>query len=210
MASKQYTLFYIHDPMCSWCWGFHNVWQDVKKNLLDLVNIEYIVGGLAADSDEPMPLAQQAAIAGYWRTIQSKIPGTQFNFDFWEKCSPRRSTYPACRAVLAVKLLDNAKESDMIVAIQHAYYLNAENPSNIDTLISCAQRIGFSANEFEQMLNSEATKTLFQEQLNQAHNLGASGFPSLVLASPSDKQAIMINYTNSGIIIQKIKDAIHI
>ena len=204
MNSTQFCLFYIHDPMCSWCWGFQKTWQQVHNNLINSVDIQYVVGGLAPDSDQPMPEAQQQAIAGYWRTIQTKIPGTEFNFDFWSQCAPRRSTYPACRAVLAAKTLDHEKETDMIAAIQHAYYLHAQNPSDLETLIACAEKIGLEKTTFESALNSNATEALFQKQLQLATDLGTRGFPSLILTTPLANQFIQIDYNNPDYITQQV------
>ena len=124
------TLFYGHDPMCSWCWGHRPQWQQLQASLPDSVAVKNVGGGLAPDSDELMPLAQQQAIAGYWEKSEA-LRGTQFNHDYWQKNSPRRSTYPACRAVIAARW-QNAEER-MIVAIQEAYYLNAKNPSDTAT-----------------------------------------------------------------------------
>ena len=67
------------------------------------IEVVYLLGGLAPDSDLPMPEQMKLTIAGYWQTIQDRVLGTQFNYDFWTKCQPRRSTYPSCRAVLAAK-----------------------------------------------------------------------------------------------------------
>lgn len=84
---SQAILFYVHDPMCSWCWAFAPTWAEIKQNLPEHIKVRYLLGGLAPDSNEPMPSAMQAAISGYWRTIMQKVPGTQFNFDFWENAS---------------------------------------------------------------------------------------------------------------------------
>ncbi|TEU21809.1 MAG: DsbA family protein, partial [Gammaproteobacteria bacterium] len=97
------TLFYIHDPMCSWCWGFNNTWNQVKESLPSSTNIQYVLGGLAPDNNEPMNNEMRKYIQKNWQKIEMTIPGTKFNYDFWEKCTPKRSTYPACRAVIAVR-----------------------------------------------------------------------------------------------------------
>ena len=39
-------------------------------------------------------------------------------------------------------MLDEQLEDAMILAIQKAYYLQALNPSNEDTLVGCAESIG--------------------------------------------------------------------
>jgi len=63
-------LYYIHDPMCSWCWGFKPVWKALQLHLPDSIQVEYVVGGLAPDSSIPMPVEQQAMIKAHWHAIE--------------------------------------------------------------------------------------------------------------------------------------------
>ena len=198
LPDNQSTLYYVHDPMCSWCWGFHKTWSQVEALLIEegKVKIEYLVGGLAPDSNEPMSDEMRAAIPSYWRRIQDHIPGTEFNYDFWEKCEPRRSTYPSCRAVLTAKLMDPSKEKDMIVGIQQAYYLQAKNPSDDSTLIDVANSIGLDKARFAKQLNSDATNKLFSNQLQLTFELGARSFPSLVLKKGRELHPISYDYNS--------------
>ena len=73
-----------------------------------------------------------------WRRIQQRIPGSQFNFDFWTSCEPRRSTWPACRAVIAAREQGAENDERMTRAIQEAYYLRARNPSDEAVLVTLA------------------------------------------------------------------------
>ncbi|WP_421713622.1 DsbA family protein [Alteromonas abrolhosensis] len=187
--SETRTLYYVHDPMCSWCWAFVPTWEQIQRELPNDIEVVYLLGGLAPDSDLPMPEQMKLTIAGYWQTIQDRVPGTQFNYDFWTQCQPRRSTYPSCRAVLAAKA--QAKDSDeakvleqaIIKAIQEGYYLNARNPSDFDTLIAFAKEIGLDAKRFELELNSESTIEKLKEEIQLSRSIGAQGFPSLILNS---------------------------
>ena len=193
--NKIRTLYYVHDPMCSWCWAFEPTWKQIQRELPDDINVVYLLGGLAPDSDLPMPEQMKLTIAGYWQTIQERVPGTQFNYDFWTQCQPRRSTYPSCRAVLAAKA--QAKDSDeakvleqaMIKAIQEGYYLNARNPSDFDTLIAFAREIGLDAKRFGLELNSESTIEKLNEEIQLSRSIGAQGFPSLILQSQNESNA---------------------
>ena len=135
-------LHYVHDPMCSWCWGFKPTFDSLTKQLPASVSINRVLGGLAPDSDEPMPAAMQHMLQQTWQQITIAIPGTRFNFDFWTLNQPRRSTYPACRAILAAKKQNIDLELPMIEAIQRAYYLDAKNPSDTDILVSLAADVG--------------------------------------------------------------------
>ena len=123
-TDSDFTLFHAHDPMCSWCWGFRSTWLEVKESLNDSVNVRLLLGGLAPDSDDPMPAEMQTMLQGTWQRIAQHIPGTEFNHDFWTKNAPRRSTFPSCRAVIAARRQDEAFEVPMIHAIQQAYYLS--------------------------------------------------------------------------------------
>lgn len=184
-------LYYVHDPMCSWCWGYRPTWDALRQALPEDVQQVNVVGGLAPDSDEPMPLEQQKLIAGYWRRIAEEL-GTKFNFDFWTNCAPRRSTYPACRAVLAAAVQD--AEEAMINAIQHAYYLRAMNPSDASTLIELAKDIGLDAKRFAGDLASEGIRHELERHFALRRSIDVYSFPSLVLQIGQETYPVPLDY----------------
>ena len=185
------TLYYVHDPMCSWCWGHRPQWQRLLKALPATVTVKNVVGGLAPDSDEVMPQAQQQAIAGYWKNIENLL-GTKFNHDFWRDNAPRRSTYPACRAVIAARWQES--EEQMIEALQEAYYLNAKNPSDIEVHIELAQQLGLDSEKFATDLTSDALEPTFMKELQFARSLPINGFPSMVLEHQGTMHVIPLDY----------------
>ena len=191
-------LYYVHDPMCSWCWGFSPTWSKIRTQLPDNIEVKYLLGGLAPDSDEPMPEQMQEAIAGYWKRIQQHIPGTEFNFDFWQECEPRRSTYPSCRAVIAARKQKPEIEREMIDAIQKAYYLNAKNPSNDETLIDIAESLGLDKEAFSADLNSAETQQQLEEEMTFARQIGAQGFPSMMLEIEGRYEYLPLDYNDSS------------
>ena len=184
-------LIYVYDPMCSWCWGYRETWLKLKAALGDKLTIEYKVGGLAPDSDEPMPKEMQQFLQQTWQRIEQQL-GTPFNHEFWHTAKPRRSTYPACRAVLVAR--QHNKEQEMLYAIQKAYYLDAQNPSDISTLASLAEQIGLEKNAFIHEIESEKINSLLLAEINQARSLPIQGFPSLVLKNKGLYTAIPVNY----------------
>jgi len=201
------TLYYIHDPMCSWCWGFRPTWQQLETQLKTTLEIVYVVGGLAPDSDQPMPMAMQQTLAATWQRIQQQIPGTDFNYEFWKATSntqPRRSTYPACRAVLAAKMQDPNLEQAIILGIQQAYYLNAQNTSNVDILATAAANIGLNTQQFTHDMASQTLELELKQQFKLARQLSSQGFPSLVLSKGGHLYAIPLDYNNSQTMQQAI------
>jgi len=196
MHDDTMTLYYIHDPMCSWCWAFRPVWTQLQQALPESLQVEYLLGGLAPDSDAAMPLSMQQTIQRHWSTIQKRVPGTTFNFDFWTQCKARRSTYPACRAVIAAKQQDPGREDAMIHAIQTAYYLEARNPSDDDLLIDLAMQLDLDVDQFRLDLNAENTEARLLEEIRAGQALGALGFPSLVLQIGDEIHSIAIDYND--------------
>jgi putative protein-disulfide isomerase len=187
------TLVYIYDPMCSWCWGYAPTWLKLKDSLSLHVDIMYGLGGLAPDSNEPMPASMQKFLQQTWENIAQQL-GSQFNFDFWTKCQPRRSTYPACRAAIVARA--SGKEQEMLSAIQQAYYLQAKNPSNIDTLQALAISIGLDGDEFIQQISSQSIDDLLKTEIAKMRQLPINGFPSLVLIKDNRCISIPIDYKN--------------
>ena len=196
-------LYYIHDPMCSWCYAFKKDLDNLKKKLPKNIEIINILGGLAKDTDEIMPKEMQEKIQTVWYDIE-KFTGAKFNHDFWRLCKPRRSTYPACKAVLCAK--EQNMEDEMINAIQKAYYLEAKNPSDEETLISLAQDLKLDIEKFSNDLKSERIEQLFQKDLEKRRELKVFNFPSLILQYKKELYPINIEYNNVNNILKHIEN----
>ncbi|MCG8416880.1 MAG: DsbA family protein [Proteobacteria bacterium] len=200
-------LIYVADPMCSWCWGYKPTLDTVRDKVGDSVDIQYVMGGLARDSDEPMPAETQAYVKGQWDKVAQKT-GAAFNWDFWDKCKPRRSTYPACRAVIAASLQGKAAERAMFEAIQHAYYQEARNPSDVSTLLELASELGLDQRKFAEDLRSEAVETLLQEGFQLRRSLNANQFPSLILEAGGVHHWVTTGYADSNTVLRRINEVL--
>ncbi len=199
-------LFYIHDPMCSWCYGFGPALQELLSGLPDEIEVVKLLGGLAPDSTDPMTPEMCQHLQQTWHRIQQRIPGTEFNFDFWRSCQPRRSTWPACRAVIAARRQDIALDEAMTRAIQNAYYQQARNPSDRDTLIALAAEIGADAPVFESTLDAAETRETLAAEIALARNMGIDGYPALVLEVEGGRWPIPVEYTDAAKMLATIND----
>jgi putative protein-disulfide isomerase len=206
--NQQPTLYYVHDPMCSWCYAYTPVWTQIQQQLPAAIRVQYILGGLAPDSDQAMPPETRAYIQEQWRKIMQAVPGTLFNFAFWEQCQPRRSTYPACRAVLLARQQGSTYEIAMIRAIQQAYYRQARNPSDADTLCALAQQIGLAAEVFAGALNADSTRQDLLAEISFARSIGGSTFPSLLLQQNATIQSIPHDYNDAAKVLRAIRAAV--
>lgn len=151
-----------------------------------------------------MSPAMQQEIRNHWKTIQKQVPGIMFNFEFWQQNTPRRSTYPACRAVIAAKNQESSVEDAMIHAIQTAYYLQAENPSDDAVLIHCAETLGLDISRFKQDLHDPATGEQLFHEIRLAQSMQIFSFPSLVLQSDSVIRNIHIDYLDADKMLSQL------
>ncbi|MFA7571079.1 MAG: DsbA family protein [Sulfurimonadaceae bacterium] len=197
------TLYYVHDPMCSWCYAFKPILDSIKTKLSKEINLVYVCGGLAKHTDEVMPKDQQEKIKSIWKQIEQEI-GTKFNYDFWEKNTPQRATYLACQALILAR--QNNKEEAMLEAIQKAYYQKALNPSKTEVLAKLAHEIGLDKKHFETHLNTQETQQLLEGDLNLRRKLGVRVFPTLLLKYKKESYPIGINFNDSAKIVEQIED----
>ena len=190
--------------MCSWCWAFNPTWKKVRETLPIIINTNYLLGGLAPDSKIIMSPEIREYVMGNWKRIQKVIPDTKFNYDFWTLCEPKRSTYPSCRAVICAKNQRPEIEQLMINAIQQAYYLNAQNPSNEDVLIKIATDLDLDTERFKKDLRSTKVNETLLNEIELAQSISGNGFPSLVLNTDDKLKKINIDYLDANYIINQI------
>lgn len=185
---EETTLLYIADPMCSWCWGFSPQLRRIEQ-ALPQVPVRLVLGGLAPDTDEPMPLEMRAYVQQAWDAVEART-GVSFNRSFWDGHVPeiRRSTYPACRAVVLARA--SGLERPMFDAIQRSYYREARNPSASEVLADCATEVGLglSREDFLERLDAPATQEELEQDFHLRRILGANSFPSLAIQR-SDRES---------------------
>jgi putative protein-disulfide isomerase len=92
----------------------------------------------------------------------------------------------------------------MINAIQQAYYLNAQNPSNEDVLIKIANDLGLDTERFKKDLRSTKVNETLLNEINLAQSISNKGFPSLVLNTDDKLKRINIDYLDANYIINQI------
>ena len=191
--------------MCSWCWAYRPTLLQLRENLPEEIRWQNVLGGLAPDNDQPMPEQTRLMVQGHWSTIQSSV-GTEFNFEFWTKCQPRRDTYKACRAVIAASC--QQAEEEMIEAIQRAYYLQAMNPSEPETLAELAAGLGLDRSLFVKDFDSEQTEIELDRQLLLRAKLNVRSFPSLVLEHDSVCTPIAHDYQGFSTSLTEIQNTL--
>ena len=174
------TLRYFGDPMCSWCWGFKPVLEQVDREYPELKRIT-VMGGLRGESEQPMSDELMAMVRGAWMRIE-EATGQPFNHDLWREHRPLATTLPACRAVLTARSMAPEKEWAFMVGMFNAYFTRALDPTRRETYLDVAGSVDLELETFERQLDSEQVEKLLQQDLQTTRSFGVTGFPSVVLS----------------------------
>ncbi len=185
-------LHYVADPLCSWCYGFSSTLDEVGE----LFELRYVMGGLAPDSDAPMDPATRAYVQRAWDSVEAAA-GVPFERGLWTRHEPARSTWPACRAVLAAESLEGLGR-EMFHRLQRAFYLEARNPTDPAEVLDLAAELGL---DLALHLDSQAMGQALAGDMAQARAWGVRGFPSLVL----DGQVVMAGWEPPGPLLERLR-----
>jgi putative protein-disulfide isomerase len=187
------TLWYIADPMCSWCWGFSPVIEAIRHEYGDRLKIGLIVGGLRPGTTEPIALEKRAEILHHWHNVQ-RITGQPFKFSGALPQGFIYDTEPACRAIVSASLIDSAHTFSLLAAIQHAFYVEQANVTQPDVLTQLAAELGMPAAQFSQVFASDAAKRHTQDHFHQAIQWGVRGFPAILAQDAPAPQFLSKGY----------------
>lgn len=185
-------LRYFGDPMCSWCWGFKPVLEQVDREYPELTRVT-IMGGLRGESREQMSDDLMNLVRGAWLRIE-EATGQPFNHDLWRLHRPLATTLPACRAVLAARLMAPEKEWPFMVGMFGAYFTRAMDPTQKDTYLDVAQTVGFNVMDYERQLESQSVEDALNEDLRTTRAFGITGFPTVVLSLKESHYLISPGY----------------
>lgn len=185
-------LIYILDPMCSWCWGFNPVMQQVLKQAQAAdVEVTLRVGGLRTGQQALLDESKRAYILQHWRTV-AEATGQPFNFREALPCGFLYNTEPACRALVVARELDKARLFTFLNSLQQAFYQDAQDITQPNVLRDLAVQVGYDSEAFCSAFDAPDTHAATQAEFAWVSHLAVSGFPTL-LAKSQQQYALISN-----------------
>ena len=163
------------DPACSWCWAFQPVATIFEYEFRDLIAIRHAMAGLRdrppADADF---FAEQCRKAG-------EVFEMPFDRGIWKK-RLLRSTFPACRTVVAASLIDPVAGSRLLRRLLEAFHVEQVLIDDAETILRLAAEVGIDVETLGENIASGRVDALFDRDRNEASRLGF-GLPTLVFRS---------------------------
>ncbi len=188
-----HILWYIADPMCSWCWGFTPVISAIEDTYKDQIQIGLLMGGLRPGNTEPVTPAFRDEILHHWQQV-NKLTGQPFTFDGAMPDGFIYDTEPPSRAVLAVGELNPAAMLPYFKSVQHAFYVDGRDVTKHETLAALAQQHDVDAVRFAERFHADDVKKKTQMHFFQNQQAGVTGFPTVVLQDESGAGFLTVGY----------------
>lgn len=178
---KDLEIIYVGDPMCSWCWGFAPVIEQIRRDYGDTAAFRIIVGGLRpGEAAQKMEAPLKTYIREHWQHVK-EASGQPFNFEFFERTDFLYDTEPPARAVVTVRHLAPEKELPFLNSLQQAFYsrnLDITAASNYEDILL---QYSLDPVAFLAAFHSEEMKTATRKDFEEARRFGIRGFPSVLL-----------------------------
>jgi putative protein-disulfide isomerase len=176
----QPELYYIADPMCSWCWGFSPVIAALREEFAGRVRMQLVTGGLRIGGSTPMSSELKETVLHHWHEV-GEATGQPFGFDFGVPEGFIYNTEPACRAAVTVRSLDPDRAFPFFAALHRAFYVDNRDLTDAEVLADLAAESGLDRAAFAEAFASDEIQQETFDDFAFAQGLGITGFPSVVL-----------------------------
>ncbi len=172
-------LIYFADPMCSWCWGFAPVVEQVRVRYGARLPLRLILGGLSVGTTKPLDPRGKATIREHWEHV-AELAGQPFDFGFFEREDFVYDTGPACRAVVTARRLRPEQALDFLNHLQRGFYAENRDVSDRATLVAAAEEFGLDGAAYAAAYDDEATWQETLADFRITRNTGIDGYPALL------------------------------
>ena len=177
-------IIFVGDPMCSWCYGFGSELTKLR-NTLQEVPFSMLMGGLRdGDLFDADKLQKHL---GYWDAVAQET-GLPFDATALSQPGFNYTTEPACRAVVAMKSVDESKVYALYSALQQAFYAEGRDITRAEVIADVVMALGVDIAMFKCAFEKEATVIATTIEKQKARTYGVSSFPTLIII---DKQGHM-------------------
>ncbi len=187
------VVFYVADPMCSWCWGFAPVVEAVVATFHDRLPVSVVLGGLRPGTRDPVTAPFRAEILHHWREVQ-RLTGQPFTFAGALPDGFVYDTEPASRAVLTIADLKPDDVLRYLQRTQEAFYVEQQDVTQSDALAALSSEFGIERERFLARFGSEAMRERTSAHFTFARQLGVRGFPTVLLARQGNVRVLTSGY----------------
>lgn len=183
---------YVGDPMCSWCWGFAPVLDEMADRYE--IPIRTIVGGLRpGPSAEPLDEITRRTLAEHWKHVE-EASGQPFDHTALQREDWLYDTELGAIGVVTMRHLDESATFRFFKRLQRAFYADNVDITDAGAYPDLLEGFDVDRDEFLHLLGSKEMKQAAWSDFESARRLSVSGFPSLLLRLDEEHLVVTRGY----------------
>lgn len=202
LPSEGWSLLYVADPMCSWCYGFAPSLAAARQRWPALP-VQLLMGGLRP-AGELLDARLRASIQHHWEQVAARS-GQPFSPTGLAREGWLYTTEPACRAVVTVREHWPERSLDMFHAIQTGFYAQGKDTTDPEILSALAQDAGIQPEHFALRFQAATSIDATRNDFATAQRLGIRGFPTLLAAREGQAQVVAPGWLAPADLLERLE-----
>ena len=180
--------------MCSWCWGFAPVADQLRERFEATARFTLVLGGLRpGERAEPLDERLKRIIEPHWRRVE-ELTKQPFNYAFFEREGFLFDTEPPSRAVVAVRHIAPEQAFPFFRSLQQAFYTDDVDITRAENYAPMLATHGIAQDAFMDLFEDSAVRQETYADFDTARQLGAQGFPTVILRKGEDVTSLTVGY----------------
>ena len=186
-------LHYFVSPMCSWCWGFAPVIQQIHENYSSQLDLRIVLTPFRIENNQVMDKKLRSYVLDQWHKVHAST-GQEFDFNFTVKENFIYNTLLACKVIKTFALQYPKNELLFLHAVQKAFYRQNIDITDEANLIEIASNYKINLNRFKNDLYSDQIKKALDEDFKFCQQSGINSYPTLLLEKQTEMTILANGY----------------
>ncbi len=202
-------IYYIQDPLCSWCYGFQPVLNELYQSFKDKLEFKVLSGGLFQNQKSSASADFRSYMDNNYTDVV-KSTGIKFGIGFTQHTFRSSSAefisdYPSL-AITVFKSFDTPFNLRYTLDVQNAIFFEGIEPNDVKHFAYLALSYGVNTSEFVSRYESSDFLHHTYEEYFLTAKLGVTKFPSLLIQHNEKLQTLNSGFTSLQELYSKISE----
>ena len=195
-------IWFVTDPLCSWCWGMADDIDRTRASLADRVDFDFLLGGINTSSSLPVGEYGRRRLQSLWREV-AEVTGQSFCGRLPHESFVYNSTLP-CRAVHAVRALSAAPPFAFLHLLQQQFFLRGVDICNPAVLVDLAERVGIDEFSFRRALADAGIHNRVSREFDTAREYGTQALPAVLAEDGAGRRLLVGGYVSTELLTEQL------
>ena len=171
------TVILVTDPMCSWCWGMADEFEQARARLSSQVKFDLLLGGINTHGTQPIGDYGRRFLMRLWKEV-AETTGQTFGFKLPDEYI--HNSARTCLALEAARSVEGVVPFEFLHDLQRAFFVEGLDITQETVIMASAERVGIEPEALIQEMEQPKHLESIRFQFEAAGGFGTQALPSLV------------------------------